>query len=79
MYIIQSEEDGWVYTGHTKDVSKRLQEHNRGKMGATRHRRPFKLVYAEEFSSRSEAMRKERFLKTGKGREVKEKLFKQIK
>ena len=77
MYIIQSEEDGWTYTGHTKDIQKRLREHNNEKTSATRLHKPFKLVYAEECTSRSEAMKREKFLKTGKGRDLKKELLEQ--
>ena len=78
VYIIQSEKDNWTYTGHTNDVDRRLNDHNRGKMKSTRHRGPFKLIHTEEFPSRSEAMIREKFLKSGKGRQIREELFKQI-
>ena len=78
VYVIQSENDSWTYTGHTNDVKRRLHDHNRGKMKSTRHHGPFKLIYTEEFSSRSEAMIGEKFLKSGKGRQIREALVKQI-
>ena len=77
VYIIQSKIDNWTYTGHTNDVDRRLNDHNRGKMSSTRHHRPLKLIYTEEFSSRSDAMIREKFLKSGKGREVRKELIKQ--
>ncbi len=76
VYVIQSEKGNWTYIGHTNDVTRRLHDHNRGKMSSTRYHRPFKLIYTEEFSSRSEAMIKEKFLKSGKGRQIREKLLK---
>ncbi len=78
VYVIQSEKDSWTYTGHTNDVERRLHDHNRGKMKSTRYRGPFKLIHTEEFSSRSEAMTREKFLKSGKGRQLREELVKQI-
>lgn len=53
--------DGTLYTGITKDIDKRIEAHNSGKKGAryTRSRRPVKLVYLEQVSSRSEAARLE--------------------
>jgi putative endonuclease len=77
VYIIQSEKGNWTYTGHTNDVDRRLNDHNRGKMSSTRPHRPLKLIYTEEFSSRSDAMIREKFLKSGKGREVRKELIKQ--
>ncbi len=78
VYVIQSEKDGWTYTGRTNDVERRLNDHNRGKMKSTSCHLPFKLIHTEEFSSRSEAMIREKFLKSGKGREVRKELIKQI-
>jgi len=47
-------------------------------MKSTSHHGPFKLIHTEEFSSRSEAMIREKFLKSGKGRQNREELVKQI-
>ena len=56
--------DNTLYTGWTTDLQKRLNAHNQGK-GAkyTRSRRPVELVYYEEFSTKQEAMRRERAIK----------------
>lgn len=52
--------DGSLYCGYTNDLEKRISAHNQGK-GAkyTKGRRPVKLVYAEEFATKQEAMRRE--------------------
>lgn len=52
--------DQTLYTGYTTDINRRIAMHERGK-GAkyTRGREPFELVYAEEFSTKVLAMRKE--------------------
>ncbi|TWU35546.1 hypothetical protein S225a_09110 [Candidatus Brocadiaceae bacterium S225] len=47
-------------------------------MKSTRRRVPFKLIHTEEFSSRSEAMARKKILKSGKGRQIREELVKQI-
>ncbi|MCP4267192.1 MAG: GIY-YIG nuclease family protein [Candidatus Brocadiaceae bacterium] len=78
VYVIQSERDSWTYTGHTNNVKRRLHDHNRGKMKSTRYRGPFKTTYTEEFSNRSDAMKREKFLKSGKGRQIREELVKKI-
>jgi putative endonuclease len=64
VYIILCE-DGSFYTGYTKNVDSRLRLHFNGR-GAryTRMHKPKKLVYTERFSSRAEAMRRERSVKT---------------
>jgi len=63
-YILECA-DGTFYTGWTTDPARRLRTHNRG-AGAryTRTRRPVRLVYVETQPDRSEAMRRERQIKT---------------
>lgn len=67
--------DGTFYTGWTTDLDKRLNTHNKG-IGAkyTRSRLPVELIYWEEHSTRSEAQKREAFIKRLKRRE-KEKLI----
>jgi putative endonuclease len=68
-YVLRSLKDKHLYVGYTKDIQKRLSEHNSGLTKSTKSRLPFELLFFEEFQSRSEAMLRERFLKTGKGKE----------
>jgi len=67
VYILKSLKDGGFYIGHTKNVSERLRQHNLGKVRSTRGRRPLKLIYVEEFTTRSEAFKRESFLKSPEG------------
>jgi putative endonuclease len=64
VYIVSCS-DGSFYTGYAADVKKRVAVHNTGKTGAkyTKTRRPVKLVYSEELSSKSEAMKREYAIK----------------
>ncbi len=63
VYIILCE-DGSFYTGHTRQLDLRMKRHMDGKgAGYTRMHKPVKFVYAEEFSSRSQAMNREREIK----------------
>ena len=66
MYVLECR-DGSYYTGYTTDVRRRLAVHNSGK-GAkyTRARLPVKLIYAQGFSSKEEAMSAEALLKRKK-------------
>jgi putative endonuclease len=57
------------YTGFTADLVQRLGQHNSGVTKSTKNRGKWVLLYSEEFATRPEAMRRERFLKSGKGRE----------
>ena len=64
VYIVRCG-DNSLYTGITKDLDKRLLEHNNGPKGAryTRSRRPVVLVYSEEAASRSAATSREHHIK----------------
>ena len=69
VYILYSKEHGKTYVGQSKDVERRLQEHNvTGTSGYTKRYRPWVLIHVEQYASRSEAIKRERFLKTGVGR-----------
>jgi len=75
VYVLESLRNGKRYTGSTsKTPPTRLKEHNNGSNRWTRQNRPFKLVYSEECQSRAEATRRERFLKGGAGRRIRDEL-----
>ena len=61
--------DGRRYVGHTNNLDRRLQEHHSGRSPFTRKHQITGLIYSERYDSRSEAMKRERFLKSGQGRE----------
>jgi putative endonuclease len=63
VYILRSLKDGKQYIGNTDNLERRLDEHNRGSSKATKNRRPLKIIYKEEFSNKTEAIKRERQLK----------------
>ena len=66
---------GKIYIGQTYDLQKRLESHNVSGVGYTSKYRPWKVVIAEIYPSRKEAMDRERYLKTGAGRDwIKQKI-----
>ena len=78
VYIIKNPQ-GVLYKGQTNNLTRRLKEHNlvNGSFSKyTKNKGPWILVYKEEFNSRGEAMKREKFFKTGKGREELSKLIK---
>lgn len=77
VYILKSLKDGRCYTGMTNDLVWRLKEHNQGKMSTpfTLSRGPFRLIHAEECVDRVEARKREKFWKSGEGRELRDKIF----
>lgn len=66
-YILQCS-DNTKYYGHTNNLAKRIAQHAKGHVKATKNRRPIKLVYCKEFNSRSEAFKREMQFKNGKTR-----------
>ena len=56
------------YVGSGENPLERLRRHNKGDYKFTKGHRPWRLIYQETYKSRSEAMRRERFLKSGQGR-----------
>jgi putative endonuclease len=68
-YALRSETDGGFYVGMTSNLERRVKEHNAGYGQATRSRGPFQIVYVERCDSRLEARKREKFLKSGVGRE----------
>ena len=67
VYILQSLKDNGYYVGAYKNVSARLRFHNKGLQRSTRHRIPFILIYSEEQSSKTAALKRERQIKSYKG------------
>jgi putative endonuclease len=68
VYVLQSKKDGGIYIGHTDNLRARLARHHSGGVRATAHRRPLHLVLKENFTTRKEAIMRERWLKSGVGR-----------
>lgn len=69
VYIIKSTIDNRLYKGLTTDLKSRVREHNTGKTKSTKPYKPWKLVYFEKFDSREEAREREKYFKSGIGRE----------
>jgi putative endonuclease len=64
---MRSEATGRHYVGHTSDLTQRLGQHNNGITKSTKNRGPWKLIQQDRFPTKGDAMRRERFLKTGQG------------
>ena len=70
-YVLKSIKNGRLYTGSTGDLKQRVEEHNMGIGGKfTRNNRPHKLIFYEAFLAREDAVRQEKFYKTGYGKKV---------
>jgi putative endonuclease len=66
VYIIYSEKVKKKYIGQTDNLDWRILEHDNGTLGGyTKNKAPWKLIHHELYSTRSEAMVREKYLKTG--------------
>lgn len=63
VYIIQSLVKNWKYIGSTDNMARRLMMHNSGTTKSTKPYRPLKLIYSESFNTKTEALKREIFLK----------------
>jgi len=67
-YVIKSISHNFYYKGHCEDLALRLRQHNAGMTQSIKPYLPFEVVYFEEFSTRIEAVEREKYLKTAAGR-----------
>ena len=54
-YVLKSDKDNNFYVGFTKDLKQRFDQHNKGNVESTRHRRPLNLVYYEACIDKADA------------------------
>lgn len=69
VYVLKSEVNGRLYIGQTQNLVLRLKEHNAGKTKSIKPYIPYKVIYIEQLESRIEAVKREKYLKSGSGRE----------
>ena len=68
VYVLRSLKDNQFYVGLTRDLPVRVQQHNSGLVISTKKRVPFELVYWEGCLNRSDAARREKYLKSAWGK-----------
>ena len=69
VYILFSPSHDKIYIGYTSDLEKRLLSHNHlAAKGYTVRYRPWVLIHTEGFNTKGEAMKREKELKSGRGR-----------
>lgn len=75
VYVLYSTKDSKLYIGSTGDLRQRIVAHNQGQVSSTKHRRPMRLICYEAYLEKTEAQRRERYLKSSNGhRDLKKRL-----
>ncbi|MCU0660019.1 MAG: GIY-YIG nuclease family protein [Candidatus Pacebacteria bacterium] len=67
-YLLQSKKDNKFYTGYSKNLKLRFEQHQKGKVESTAPRRPLELVYYEACLDENDAIHREKYLKTYHGK-----------
>ena len=70
IYCLESEKFDDLYFGYTKDLRRRLKEHNQKLNFSTKRHAPWKLIYYEACINEKDAKRREKYLKTNQGRRM---------
>ena len=76
VYVLYSQKLNKRYIGSTKDINRRIKEHNFGKSNFTAAGIPWNLIYKESFPTNNEARKRELFLKSGIGRKFLDQMLK---
>ena len=69
VYVLRSINFERNYIGFTSNIENRLKQHNSGKTPSTKPYKPWRLLFYETFLIREDALKREKFLKSGVGRE----------
>jgi len=68
VYVLENKESGFIYVGQTEDLVLRHKKHNKGEVKSTKPYIPLVLIYYEAYSSKKDALKREKYLKTTKGK-----------
>lgn len=68
VYVLKSDKDKNFYTGYSKNLKLRFEQHKKGSVESTRERRPLKLIYFEACLNQKDATHREKYLKTYYGK-----------
>ena len=74
-YILQSKKTNKLYIGYTSNLERRIQAHNLGLTRSSRNQGSYELIYQEVFVDKTDAIKRERQLKSYKGGEALKKLI----
>lgn len=70
VYVLSNKEKNFIYIGYSENLRQRVQEHSKGKVKSTKAYPPLTLIFYEAYLSDKDAKRREKYLKTNKGRKT---------
>ncbi len=70
VYILQNKSREFLYIGYSENLVQRINDHNKGRSKSTRPYLPLELIHYEAYRSNQDAKRRERYLKTNRGRKT---------
>ena len=69
VYVLFSDKDKKLYIGYSTDLKERIKSHFSGKVTSTKEKRPLSLIHYEVFTNKNDAKTREKYLKSGYGRQ----------
>jgi len=69
VYVLSSISRSYIYVGLTDNIDRRFVQHNTGRNKTTKPYKPFKIILVETYPTRIEARKREKYLKSGIGKE----------
>ena len=75
VYVLESKKYKKSYVGQTSNIRKRIEEHNNGQHAYTKRFVPWAVFAIEEFRTRKETLKREKYLKSASGRRYLKELF----
>lgn len=68
VYVLHNPSKNFIYIGYSEDLKQRLISHNKGENKSTKHYVPLELIHYEAYKNMADAKRREKYLKTNKGK-----------
>lgn len=78
VYVLYSHKDRKFYIGFTENLKKRFVEHQQGKVPSTTPRLPVELIFYEAYRNKYDALRREKYLKSSKGKTTLQSMLKEF-
>ena len=67
-YVLKSNKDMKFYSGYTRNLKLRFDQHQKGLVESTKDRRPLNIIYYEACIDKNDAIRREKYFKTYHGK-----------